>query len=162
MGRIGAPHGVRGAFRVRPESADPTALVVHREWWLRTRGGEWRAFELKSVRVQADMIVAEVAGIETREAAAALRGGEAGIPRERFPPPRENEFYEADLVGMAVVNREGVALGVLREFIASAAHPIARVVADDGKERLIPWVDAYIDRVDEPARRIDVDWAADE
>ncbi|HJU23369.1 MAG TPA: ribosome maturation factor RimM [Casimicrobiaceae bacterium] len=161
MGRIGAPHGVRGAFRVRSESDDPTALAGHREWWLRARGGEWGTFGLKSVRVQGDMLVAEVAGIETREAAAALRGGEVGVPRERLPAPGENEFYEADLVGMAVVNRERVPLGVLREFIASSAHPIARVVADDGAERLIPWVGAYIDRVDELARRIDVDWSAD-
>lgn len=161
MGRIGAPHGVRGAFRVRPESADPAALLAHREWWLRTRGGDWLAFEVAGVRVQGHLLVAEVAGIETREAAAALGGGLVGVPRERLPAPGEDEFYEADLVGMAVVNREGVVLGVLRQFLASGAHPIARVVADDATERLIPWVGAYIDRVDEPARRIDVDWPAD-
>lgn len=160
MGRVGAPHGVRGAIKVRPESA---ALADHADWWLRPQGGDaWTAHHVLDVRVQGEWLVAAVAGVESREAAGALRGADVGVPRALLPALAEGEHYEVDLVGFAVVNREGIALGALREFVESGAHPIARVVAGDGVERLIPWVAQYIDGVDTTARRVDVDWPADE
>jgi len=163
MGRVGAPHGVRGAFKVKPASADPAALVGYEEWWLRRRGSDaWAPQRVQEVRTQGEWLIAEVAGVASRDAAAALRGAEVGVPRERLPALAEDEYYQADLVGMAVVNRDGAALGALREFVESGAHPIARVVGGDGTERLIPWVAQYIDAVDVDARRIDVDWPVDE
>jgi 16S rRNA processing protein RimM len=78
-----------------------------------------------------------------------------------LPALRNDEYYEADLVGMAVVNRAGETLGEVAGFAASGAHPIVRVVASDARERLIPWVSSYIDHVDADARRIEVDWPAD-
>ena len=161
MGRVGAPHGIRGAFRVRPESADPAALLGYAEWLLRLRGGGWSPRRVRGARAQGGGLVAELEGIESREAAGALRGAEIGIARESLPALAEDEYYQADLIGLAVVNREGVMLGAVRDFVESGAHPIARVVADDGAERLIPWVAPRIDRVDVAARRIDVDWPAD-
>jgi len=161
MGRVGAPHGVRGAFKVRPESADPASLLAYREWLLRPRGGSWSAHQVRGVREHGDWLVAELQGIESREAAGAMRGAEVGVPRESLPALEEDEYYQADLIGLSVVNREGAALGALREFVVSGAHPIARVIAGDGVERLIPWVAQYIDQVDVGARRIDVDWPAD-
>ena len=158
MGRVGAPHGVRGAFKVRPDSSMPMALAGYGEWLLRRRGGEWTAHRVDDVREQGDSLVAQLAGIETRAAAGALRGAEVGVPREWLPALGEGEYYQADLVGMAVVNREGIVLGTLREFVESGAHPIVRVVTGDGRERLIPWVASYIDQVDANARQIAVDW----
>jgi 16S rRNA processing protein RimM len=161
MGRIGAPHGVRGAVKVRPESADPASLTAYHVWWLRGRDDSWRANPVLTVREQGEWLVAELAGIESREAAGALRGVEVGIPRESLPALGADEHYQADLVGMAVVNRDAVLLGALRGFLESGAHPIARVIGEDGAERLIPWVVDYIDRVDADASRIEVDWPAD-
>jgi 16S rRNA processing protein RimM len=137
------------------------ALAGYGEWLLRRRGSEWTAHRVDEVREQGDSLVAQLVGIETREAAGALRGAEVGVPREWLPALAEGEYYRADLVGMAVVNREGIVLGTLREFVESGAHPIARVATDDGRERLIPWVASYIDRVDANARQIAVDWPAD-
>ncbi|HTL74799.1 MAG TPA: ribosome maturation factor RimM [Casimicrobiaceae bacterium] len=161
MGRVGAPHGVHGAFRVRPVSADPASLLAHTEWLLRGRTGTWTAHRVRGVREQGDGLVAQLDGIESRDAAGALRGAEIGVPRESLPAPAKDEYYQADLIGMAVVNREGVPLGALADFVDSGAHPIARVRADGGVERLIPWVPLYIDGVDMDGRRIDVDWPAD-
>jgi 16S rRNA processing protein RimM len=160
MGRIAAPHGVRGAMKVKPASAEPAALLAYDEWWLRTAGA-WSARRVNVAREQGTMLVVELAGIESREAAAALRGTEVGVPRESLPDAGDGAHYQADLAGMQVVNREGVVLGVLEDFIESGAHPIARVVDDAGVKRLIPWVDAYVDAVDVDARRIDVDWSKD-
>ena len=162
MGRLGAPHGVRGAVKVRPESADPASLAAYGVWWLRGRDDpSWRAHSVRSVREHGGWLVAELAGIETREAAGALRGGEVAIARESLPALAADEYYQADLVGMAVVNRDGARLGTLRDFLESGAHPIARIVDEQGGERLVPWVAGCIDAVDVDARRIDVDWPAD-
>lgn len=163
MGRVAAPHGVRGALKVRPVSADPAALLGYDEWWMRrSDAGAWTARRIRSVREQGTMLVVELAGVESREDAAALRGAEVGVPREWLPPLGEDEYYQDDLVGFSVVNREGIVLGFLRDFVASGAHPIARIVDETGGERLVPWVDAYVDGVDMDARRIGVDWLADE
>jgi 16S rRNA processing protein RimM len=62
---------------------------------------------------------------------------------------------------MTVVNRAGDLLGSVVDFVESGAHPIVRVAGQDGSERLIPWIDQYVDRVDVAAKRIDVDWPVD-
>jgi 16S rRNA processing protein RimM len=162
MGRVAAPHGVRGAFRVQPLSSEPSALLAHRQWWLRRPdGSDWHGYRLLKGREQSGALVVELEGIASRDDAVALRGMEVGVPRDALPALRNDEYYEADLVGMAVVNRAGETLGEVAGFAASGAHPIVRVVASDARERLIPWVSSYIDHVDADARRIEVDWPAD-
>ena len=82
MGRIAAPHGVRGAMKVKPASADPAALLAYGEWWLRTAGA-WSARRVNVAREQGTMLVVELAGVESREAAAALRGMRNFMPGMR-------------------------------------------------------------------------------
>lgn len=162
MGRIAAPHGVQGAVKVRPGSADPASLLDHRTWWLRSLPeGTWSPRRVLAARAHGAMMVAELDGIATRDAASALRGVEVGVPRESLPPLAAGEHYQSDLIGMMVVNREGIALGRVAGFVESGAHPIVRIAADGGIERLIPWVASHIDGIDVAARRIDVDWPAE-
>ncbi|HKP66158.1 MAG TPA: ribosome maturation factor RimM [Casimicrobiaceae bacterium] len=161
MGRIAAPHGVRGALKVQPLSDDPQALLDFRQWWLRARDGDaWRVYDVMSSRVHSGAIVAEFRGIATRDEAGGLRGALIGVPHEDLPPLANGEHYQDDLVGLAVVNRAGDVLGSVVGFVASGAHSIVRVKGDDG-ERLIPWIDQYIDRVDVASQRVDVDWPLD-
>ena len=162
MGRVAAPHGVHGAVKVRPGSADPASLLDHRTWWLRALPqGTWAPYRVGAVRVHGAMLVAELEGVASRDAASALRGAEVGVPRESLPSLADGEYYQSDLVGMGVVNREGIALGRVTGFVESGAHPIVRVEDDGGIERLIPWVAPHIDGVDAAAGRIDVDWPAE-
>jgi 16S rRNA processing protein RimM len=163
MGRVAAPHGVRGGIKVQPLCADPATLLGFPRWWLRapTGDGAWIPHRVGAGRLQSGMLVAELESIASREAAAALRGAEVGIPRDALPAPAAGEYYRSDLIGMTVVNRGGETLGRAIDFAESGAHPILRVVGADGGERLIPWVPHYVDGVDVPARRIDVDWPAD-
>ena len=83
------------------------------------------------------------------------------MPRAALPPVGENELYWADLVGLAVVNRQGVMLGSVQAVEDFGAHPILRVAGEDGSQRLIPFVAAYIDGVAMAERRVDVDWQPD-
>lgn len=161
MGRVAASFGVKGWLKVLPLSSDPLALVEHPRWFFKApTAGEWSERAVAEVREHSGMLVAKVAGVDSREAAQALRGQQVALPRDTLPEPAADEIYVADLSGLRVVNREGVELGDVKDVQESGAHPLLRVVSGDGRERLIPYVAAMIDGIDRDARTISVDWDA--
>jgi len=87
--------------------------------------------------------------------------GPKSVPQTALEAPAANEYYWFDLEGMDVVNRSGAVLGRVIGMMESGAHPLLRVADQGGDELLIPFVAAYISRVDAAARRIEVDWEAD-
>jgi len=131
------------------------------------------ALNVNGVRDQGDAIVALAPEIADRDAAEAMKGVRIFVSRSTFPAPDADEFYWIDLIGLAVTNREGVALGDVIGLIDTGPHCVLRVkpattqavgeapAEPAADERLIPFVDAYIDGVDMPGRRITVDWGLD-
>ena len=115
------------------------------------------------VRDQGDAIVCTAPEIPDRDAAEAMKGVRVFVSRSTFPKTGDGEFYWVDLIGLAVVNREQVELGEVVGLIDTGPHCVLRVQpADPGAdERLIPFVEAFVDSVDMPARRILVDWGLD-
>ena len=124
-------------------------------------GQPWKAFSVRSARCHADTVLADLEGLVDRESAARWRGALIGVARAALPDLREGEFYWADLIGFAVVNRAGDALGKVKGLLDTAAHAVLRVEGDDGGERLIPLVPAYLDAIERDAMRIEVDWQRD-
>jgi 16S rRNA processing protein RimM len=162
MGQILAPHGVRGWVKVRPETEQPDALLSYATWWVRPPRSSWREMTPVAGRVHADTLVVQLEGVATREAALALKLADIGVPRAALPAVKATEIYCVDLVGLAVVNRAGAALGEVEAVVDHGAHPLLQVArSGGGTPRLIPYVPATIDRVDLAARQIDVDWAED-
>jgi 16S rRNA processing protein RimM len=98
-----------------------------------------------------------------------LRGARVFIGRASFPTPDADEFYWVDLIGLAVVNRDGDRLGTVAGLIDTGPHSVLRVAPDalpDGvsaqeAERLIPFVGAYVDAVSLEQKLITVDWGLD-
>lgn len=163
MGRIAAPYGVKGWLKVLPSTAARDALLDYPEWWLRKRGegAGWQKARLVEGRTHGSTLVVQLAQLDNREIAAGYAGGEVGVPRSVLPQAGTGEVYLADLVGLAVVNRQGEALGQVREVQEFGAHPVLRVVDDTGTMRLVPFVDAYVDVVDVAGGCIEVDWQKD-
>ena len=166
MGQVLLPYGVHGWLRVRPHTEEPEGLLQFRSWWLRpAAGGNWREVEPLGGRLHSDTLLVQLAGIESPEAALALKGCDVGVSRSLLPRARAGEIYQADLVGLEVVNRAGVVLGRVVEVADFGAHPLLRVTrpgpAATQEERLIPYVAAVVDAVDLPERRIVVDWGED-
>ncbi len=162
MGQIIAPHGVRGWVKVRPFTETPAALLAYATWWLRpARGTTWHEMQRTAGQMHSGALLVELAGVVSRDSALALKGCDVGVPRAALPAAAKGEIYWTDLIGLAVMNRDGVALGEVCGVTAHGAHPLLRVarLAAEGGERLIPYVPAIIDGVDLIARRIDVDWA---
>jgi len=166
MAQVTAPFGVQGWLKIRPYSVEPDAVLGYPRWWLRLAGSDaWREVTRIGGRVHSGTVLAQLAGIETREAALPLRGAEIGVLRRAMPELAGGEIYWADLVGLDVVNRAGVALGRIVAVQDYGAHPVLRV-APRGEERrgerLIPFVPAHVDRVDLATHRVEVDWQPDD
>jgi 16S rRNA processing protein RimM len=130
------------------------------------------ALNVQGVREQGDAIVATAPEIPDRDAAEAMKGVRVFVSRATFPAPDPDEFYWIDLIGLSVFTREGVALGDVIGLIDTGPHCVLRVkpVAEGqvdapaepaADERLIPFVEAYVDSVDIAGRRIVVDWGLD-
>jgi len=154
MGRVAGSYGVHGWVRVQPWSGSPDALAQCRTWWVNR---EERAVE--EVKIHSGTLLARLAGIESREAATTLKGAAVEVPRSAFPEPEEGRYYYADLVGLEVVNSQGMVLGVVRQLFSHGAHDVMELAGD--RTRLIPWVPAVVKGVDLEAKRIEVDWGAD-
>ena len=170
VGRIADAWGIKGWFKVVPHSADPEALFASKNWFLlpTERGAQTftgvARLSIKEAKEHSDTVVATANGVDDRTAAEALRGSRIFISRSHFPKAAEDEFYWVDLIGLDVVNREDVALGVIKELLSTGAQTVLVMdYQEDGKicERMIPFVSAYVDDVDLKARRIRVDWQAD-
>ena len=166
VGRIADAWGIKGWFKVLPHSAQPEALFSSKRWFLQAPGIAGGAFRLpiSEAKEHSDCIVATSPEVPDRDAAEALRGARVFVPRSSFPTAADDEYYWVDLIGLAVVNREGIALGAVRELLATGPQTTLVLAAEqDGKpvERLIPFVAAFVDKVDLAGRTITVDWQPD-
>lgn len=171
LGRIADAWGVKGWFKVVPHSNDPEALLGARTWYLQPAQRGAKSFfqgtlelAIRQARVHSDAIVAWAHGVADRDAAEALRGARIFVPRSAFPAVGEDEYYWVDLIGLEVVNREGVALGRVRELLPAGPQTTLVLAHEhEGKtlERLIPFVSAFVDQVDVAGGRITVDWQPD-
>ena len=170
VGRIQDAWGVKGWFRVLPYSADPEALFSSRRWYLLPAETGAKTFSgtgklaIREAREHSGGVVASAREVDDRSTAEALKGARVFVPRSSFPTPEKDEYYWVDLIGLAVVNREGVALGQVTELLSTGAQTVLVIAhTQDGKtrERMVPFVAVYVDDVDIPARRITVDWQPD-
>lgn len=158
MGRIGAPFGIKGWIKIQPYTEALDGLAGYETWQIGRDGG-WQAFSLEEAAVHGDGLIAKLAGIDDRDQAFALSGSEVAVNREELPGPADNEFYWNDLIGLTVVNRQGVNLGKVAGLMETGSHDV--LVVRGERERLIPFADAYVAGVDLPGRRIEVDWGPD-
>ncbi|MDE4917065.1 16S rRNA processing protein RimM [Cupriavidus metallidurans] len=176
VGYVGAAYGIRGWIKVQPHADDASALLHARRWWLLrappagvvsapAQSAEAVSIKISQSREHSGTVVAQPAGVSDRSVAEMLKGRRVWVRRADFPAAEEGEFYWVDLIGCAVVNEQGEALGEVTGLIDNGAHQILQVAYElpDGKaaERLIPFVDAFLRTVDTPARRIVVDWGLD-
>jgi 16S rRNA processing protein RimM len=170
VGRIADAWGIKGWFKVLPHSASPEALFSSKRWFLQPTERGVKTFSgtvllrVREAKEHSDTVVASAHDVDDRSAAEALKGARIFIARSSFPTAGEDEFYWVDLIGLAVVNREGVALGQVKELLSTGPQTVLVLEYAEGDktlERMIPFVSAYVDGVDLAARRITVDWQPD-
>ena len=179
VGRILDAWGVKGWLKILPHSTHPEALYSAKSWFLQAPDTKFRpgfntfsgtvAISVDEAKNHSNSVVAKLTGLDDRDAAEALRGCRIFLPRSSFPAASKDEYYWVDLIGLNVVNREGVALGCVRDLMATGPHSVLCVeyttTSEEGTqgtdERMIPFVSAYIDAVDIAGKCITVDWQPD-
>lgn len=166
VGYVSGPFGVAGQIRVTPFSTDADALLNVKSWWLDKPS--LQSMQVRTAKMHGGDVVATLVGLSGRDAAEALKGAAVSIPRSAFPQLPADEFYWSDLIGLAVINLDGAALGLVTDMMHNGAQSILRItpVSEAGAteqvaERLIPFVDQFVKTVDQTSKTIIVDWGLD-
>ena len=152
LGQIGAAHGVRGEVRLRSFTSDPGAIADYGP--LQTEDG--RVLEIEALRPAKDHFVARLAGIRDRDAASALTNAKLYVPRERLPQTESaDEFYHADLIGLAAVDQTGRTLGTVVAIHNFGAGDLIEVKPPTGgSTELVPFDMTHVPEIDIAAGRI--------
>jgi 16S rRNA processing protein RimM len=153
VGRVGPPHGVRGAVIVQPFTDDPDERFADGAV-LATSAAP---LTVLTARWQGKRFVVQFDGPTDRAGAEQLRGVELLVAASARPPLDDpDDFYDTDLVGLAVSTVEGRPLGPVREVVHSPAADYL-VVEVEGRDRLVPFVAAVVPTVDVAGGRVVID-----
>ena len=152
IARFGAAHGVRGDIKLWSFTESPLAVADYGP----LEAADGRTFELESVRTQKDFLVARVSGVSDRDAAERLRNLELYVPRDRLPPIDEDEtWYISDLIGLAVQDTNGVAVGKVTAVHNFGAGDVVEIALGAGGPMLmLPFTGDTVPEVHVSAGRI--------
>ncbi len=159
LGVIIGPHGVRGAVRVRSDTARPHDLTAYGQL---SDGTGARRFDLTIIGEGKGHLLARVAGVDDREAAEALRGTELCVARTALPEPEAEEYYHVDLIGLAVQRADGTTLGRVGAIHDHGAGDVMEVMQPDGEAVFVPFTRAVVQVVDLERGRLILSEAAEE
>src|SRR5581483_908284 len=155
LGVVTAAHGVRGAVKVKSFAQRPTDVAAYGP--LEDEDGAAR-FTLRVIGpAKADVVIAKLSGVADRDAAEALRGARLYLPREALPAPAEEEYYHADLIGLAAVLGDGTRLGEVRAVHDFGAGDTLEIARPEGQPVMVPFTRAVVPVIDVAAGRLVVD-----
>lgn len=140
---------------------DPRENILRYSPWFLQKNGQTSEIKVISGQRHGNAVVAELEGVDDRDAALALMGSEILILRKQLPKPKAGEYYWADLVGLTVETVSGVNLGKVDYLLETGANDVL-VVVDGETERLIPFLQPQtVLNIDLDAGMMTVDWDPD-
>ena len=146
VGVITVPHGVRGQVRVKSFTVEPRDITRYAP--LVDADGE-REYRLEFVGHTKGVLLARVDGVCDRNAAETLRGTELFIYRDTLPEPEdEDEFYNADLVGLAAVRPDGSAYGTVKALHDFGAGDMIEFELAESGDVILPFTRAVVPEID--------------
>jgi 16S rRNA processing protein RimM len=154
IGVVTGPHGVRGAVRIKSFTARPEDVVAYGS--LGDETGT-RQFDLQLIGSAKGVVIVRLAGVHDRNHAEALRGQRLYLPRAALPPPQDEEFYHADLIGLAAVLADGTELGRVRAIHDFGAGDMLEIERHDAPPAMVPFTRAVVPMVEIAARRLVID-----
>lgn len=148
MGVIGRPHGVRGQVRVASYAADPASLAAYGP----LSGDAGRSFTLRwtgdGIAMLAEMVAGRPVPVADRTAAERLTNMRLYVDRARLPAPEPDEFYLADLVGLAARAPDGAPLGTVAAVHDYGGGVSIEIVRTDAPPLLLPFTRACVPEID--------------
>jgi 16S rRNA processing protein RimM len=156
LGRVLGAHGVRGGLRIRYLGDGPGHLLEADSVFLTPKGdGRARSYEVERAGPgRPGEVRVFLRGVDSREAAEALRGATVEVPEAALEALPEGEFYWFELVGCSVETEAGDAVGTVRELWETGPQDLLVVKGLDGRDRLIPTTRELVPEIDLEARRV--------
>jgi 16S rRNA processing protein RimM len=151
VGIITGAQGVRGAVRIKSFTAVPEDVAAYGP--VADEAGQ-REFVLHPVGRAKGVVIATIACVADRDAAERLKGVRLYVARDKLPAPGEEEYYHADLIGLAAVLRDGTPLGRVRAVHEYGAGDSLEVLSESGVTVMVPFTRAAVPEVDLAAGRL--------
>ncbi len=152
VAQIGGAHGIRGEVKLKSFTADPMAV---RDYGPLISEDGSASFEIEALRPAKGHLVARFRGVGDRDAAERLTHVRLFVPRERLPPPADDEFYHVDLIGLAAVTADGTEVGTVVAIHDFGAGDILELrPRTGGASVMVPFTAAYVPKVDVASGRI--------
>ena len=169
VGKISGVYGVKGWIKVYSDTDPRDGITAYNPWYIQQGShgkGEWRKVSVEDGRRQAKTVIAKLEGVDDRDAAMQLTGARIAIRQDQLPVLGKDEFYWRDLIGLRVINTEGVELGTVVRVMETGANDVLVVGAGEAgkrnREHLVPWTPGQaVLEVDLEMGLIRVDWDAD-
>jgi 16S rRNA processing protein RimM len=160
LGRIVAPHGIRGDVVIESYASEPQAVAAYGP--LESEDGA-RRIVLAIVRVTPKGVIAHIAGVDDRNGAEALKGLTLYVDRARLPAAGEGEYYRGDLIGLAAEDPGGRKVGTVVAVENYGAGDILELRLEGrAKTELIPFSETFVPVVDVAGGRVVVAMPADD
>ncbi len=155
LGRIAAPHGVKGLVKILPYGEDPTLIQSLSPVF--TSSDKNNTVDVVLKNGMGKYILAEVIGCNSREGSDELKGTELWVERDALPAvDNEDEFYIEDLIGLTAVNAEADHLGTIHAVQNYGAGDMLEIKPKSGASYFVPFQDEYVTEIDLDQKRIEI------
>jgi len=168
LGKLNAHHGVKGWLKIYSYTDPKENILSYKKVYVFKEGKSeyWKEIEFSEGRIQGKGIVAHIKDCNSREASEQFIGSSVGILKEDLKALEEDEIYWHDLIGLTVINQEGITLGKIESMLATPANDVmvikpAKGSIDLQKEYLIPYIKQFVLEVDTKLGEVEVDWDSD-
>tara|TARA_B100000315_G_scaffold242839_1_gene265518 strand:- start:5916 stop:6485 length:570 start_codon:yes stop_codon:yes gene_type:complete len=151
VGVVTGPHGLQGAVKIKSFTADPKDVAAYGP--VTNKSGEQR-FDIHVIRANKKGLVAELSGVNDRNAAEAVQGTELYVSRDKLPELDEDEFYYSDLIGLPVEHINGEEIGVVSLVDNYGAGEVMEVELKDGGTEMYLMSRDVVPEIDLENRRI--------
>lgn len=158
VGHFGQSYGIKGWLKVN-SSTDPIDNILRYFPWQVEHQGLWRSVEVTGSKRQGKYVIVKLVGCDTPELAKTYANNPIAIEQEQLPKLPENEYYWRDLLGLRVINQDGVDFGVIDSLFETGSNDVLVVKGD--RQRLLPYTPDVIHHVDLTQRIMTVTWDAD-
>jgi 16S rRNA processing protein RimM len=154
VGVVAGAHGVRGELKIKSFTQNPRAIASYGPLGDRTGA---RSFTLKLRGAVRGLLIARIDGVDDRDQAEALKGLELFVSRDVLPKPKRDEWYLADLVGLAAVSVDGKPLGKVVAVQNFGAGDVVEIAPESGATYMLPFSKRVVPEVDIAGGRVVID-----
>ncbi len=160
IGTFGRPYSIHGWLKVHSVTQPPKAIIQYQPWYIQNQQNKWELLQIDNLRIHNNTLIVHIENIDEPEMTKDYVNKDISIPYSHLPKLPKGQFYWADMIGMTVLNKDNVNLGIVDHLLETPANDVLVVL---GKKRhLIPFLRNHtIQKIDMDSKIIHVDWDAD-